>query len=225
MKRFNSIRGAAESLLILAACAAPLGCADSKPVSAPPPQASVTKAPSAAVARPAGLALFRSSLVESQKEIDDTLASLNTLATPGNADLRGSFDKYCNQLGLMNDHAQALKTEADAMRNSRDSYFGKWEEKVTEIDNPTIRASAEARRKRLRDAHEKIVTASSDAKDAYVPFMKDLEDIRKYLTSDLSSSSIADLGDAIKKVTTDSAVVKEKIGNIVTTLDSVQSGA
>lgn len=221
MNRFTSLRRTAEGLIIVAACAIPLGCADSKPVSAPPPQAPVAKAPTAA-ARPAGMPTFKSSLVESQKEIDDILASLNTLATPGQTDLRGSYDKYCNNLGQMNDHAQALKVEADAMRASRDDYFGKWEEKVTEIDNPTIRASAEARRKRLRDAHEKIVTASSEAKDAYVPFMKDLEDIRKYLANDLSSSSIADLGDAIKKVQTDGAVVKGKIATIVSTLDSVQ---
>jgi hypothetical protein len=86
----------------------------------------------------------------------------------------------------------------------------------------TIRASAEARRQRLRNAQDQIVTASGDAKDAYVPFMKDLQDIKKYLAGDLSKSSIADLGDAANKVQTDGGTVKDKIGVIITTLDSVQ---
>ena len=110
------------------------------------------------------------------------------------------------------------------MRASRDQYFANWEEKVSEIDSPTIRASAEARHKRLLDAHEQIITTSEDAKDAYVPFMKDLEDIRKYLSKYLSKSSIADLADAAKKVQGDGQTVKQKIGAIITTLDEVQNG-
>jgi hypothetical protein len=122
----------------------------------------------------------------------------------------------------MKEHAAGMKTQADTMRTSRDAYFAKWEEKSSEIDNPTIRASAEARRKRLRDSHEQIVTATGEVKDAYQPFVKDLEDIKKFLSTDLTPQSVALISDASKKVQLSGAVVKEKIDLLSKTLDSVQ---
>jgi hypothetical protein len=195
------------------------GCAsDSSDVKAPPPRTSSSSSTPAARAGtnvPTGLDLYRNGLIESEQQIDKTLAALAELTDPNQQDIRGAYNKYCDQLARMKQHSDTLKREADAMRSSRDEYFGKWEAKSSEIENPTIRASAEARRKRLRDAHERIITTSADARDAYVPFMKDLGDIKKYLDNDLSKASIADLGDAAKKVQCDGAIVKEKIDAVV----------
>jgi hypothetical protein len=139
-------------------------------------------------------------------------------------DIRGAYDKYCDQLARMQQHSETMRREAEAMRGSRDVYFETWERKLVEIDNPKIRQSAEARRRRLRDAHESITTASLEARDAYAPFMKDLQDIRKYLAADLTKSGAADIADASKRVRADGAVVREKIGNILVVLDQVQGG-
>lgn len=174
--------------------------------------------------KPKGISGFKQGLIQSEQQIDGTLAALATLTDPATTDLRGAYDKYCDQLARMRQHEQTMKTEADAMKASRAEYFGAWEDKASEIDNPTIRASAEARRKRLRDAHERITTAAGEARDAYVPFMKDLEDIRKYLAADLTKSSVADLGDAAKKVQASGSAVRGKIDAVITTLDSVEKG-
>ncbi|HQY87805.1 MAG TPA: DUF2959 family protein, partial [Tepidisphaeraceae bacterium] len=159
-----------------------VGCSsDSKPVEAPPAQPAPAKIETAKVTSGNGITNFRDGLIAGQQQIDLTLASLAALTDPQQTDLRGAYNTYCDQLARMRETSQSLKVEADAMRSSRDVYFANWEDKVSDIDNPTIRASAEARRKRLQSAHEEIITSSSAAKDAYVPFMKDLEDVRKYL--------------------------------------------
>jgi hypothetical protein len=212
-----------------------VGCgSDSKPVQAPPaaaPRSPTASSASSSTAKPGTASAAASSssgwpgTAQGDQQIDRTLASLAEVTDPNQQDLRGAFDRYCDNLARMREQSDVVHREADEMRASRDQYFAKWEQRVTEIDNPTIRASAEARRKRLRDAHEQIVTASSEAKDAYVPFMKDLEDIRKYLANDLSKSAIGDLGDAVKKVQADGQAVKGKIASILQTLDSVQGGA
>ena len=218
---------AALALCVLAGC----GSSDSRQVNAPPvqqPKASASASPSASsVPRADTLATptmgqFRASIGTAQQQIDSTLASLNALTDPNPQDLRGAYDKYADNLARMQQHAEGMKKEAEAMRNSRDTYFAAWEEKATEIDNPTIRASAEARRKRLRDGQEQISTATGEAKDAYVPFMKDLQDIKKYLATDLSKSSVADLAEAAKKVQADGQTVKAKLDAVAKALDAVQ---
>ena len=234
MTRYNSntlVTFVAAALLLVVAA----GCgSDSHEIDAPPPRAvntssSNTPPPSAARSpaydspAAAGLESYRNGLVAGQEQIDKTLVSLSELTDPTQTDLRGAYDRYCDNLARLVEHSDTMKREADAMRASRDEYFGKWEEKVTEIDNPTIRKSAEARRKRLRDSHERIITTSGEARDAYQPFMKDLQDIKKFLANDLSKGGIADLSDASRKVQSDGVVVKQKIGAVVTTLDSVSA--
>jgi len=219
MFRTSSIVTAAA---IVSASALFVGCSDSQPVNAPPPQKTEVKAQSL---KSTGISEFRASLIESQEQIDSTLAALAELTNSGQTDLTGAYNRYVDQLARQREMSQTLKSEADAMRASRDAYFSSWDEKVSEIDNPTIRASAEARRKRLRDAHEQIITTTSAAKDAYVPFMKDLEDIKKYLASDLSKASIAEIGDAVKSVQSNGTIVKNKLDAVIRTLTKVESGA
>jgi len=212
-------------LIAVGAMALISGCeSDTRPVNAPPPQMKETPPPQADQLRPQNLDTFRSTLAQSNAQIGSTLAALSDLTRPDQENLQAAYNKYCDQLAMVQQNSESLKRQTDMMRQSRDSYFGAWEEKVEEINNPTIRASAEARRKRLRDAHEQIVTASGEARDAYVPFMKDLQDIRKYLSTDLSRSSVADLKDAAAKVQVDGRAVRGKIDAIIATLDNIQNG-
>jgi hypothetical protein len=86
--------------------------------------------------------VLRQDLVAGQQQIDRTLSSLRRLTDPTTEDLRAAYDDYSNQLARMTDHADKAGREANAMRKDRNAYFAQWENKVTEIDNPTIRASA-----------------------------------------------------------------------------------
>lgn len=209
------------------------GCAsDSKPVDAPPPASrageSSAKSAAAAPGRPSAVDAapmheFQAALVQNQKQIDSTLAALTALTDPAQPDLRGAFSQYRDQLARLRQQSEAIKREADNMRAAREKYFGAWEERLDEIDSPTIRASAEGRRKRLRDAHEQIATASGAARDAYAPFMKDLEEIRKYLETELTAASVADLQDASAKVRASGTVVRGKIDVILQVLNKVQA--
>jgi hypothetical protein len=216
------------ALWVLAGC----GSSDTRQVKPPPPQQPMSSSseagsgsavPHADTLATPSMGQFRASIATAQQQIDATLASLTALTDPNQQDLRGAYDKYSDNVARLQQHAETMKKTSEAMRNSRDAYFAGWEEKASEIDNPTIRASAEGRRMRLRDAQQQISVASGEAKDAYVPFMKDLQDIKKYLATDLSKSSVADLGQAAKKVQADGADVKAKLDAVGKSLDNVQN--
>ena len=210
---------------LAAAMTVATGCSSSEKVQAPPPKKSTPAAPAGARSAPGPLSpmqAFRGDLVAGEAQINSTLNSLSTLTDPKTTDLRAAYDNFSNEIAKTNDLADKIKREANQMRTAKDQYFASWEEKVTDIDNPTIRASAEARRARMRDAQERIVSKSMAVRDSYEPFMKDLQDVKKYLGPDLSKDSIADIGDAVKKVQADGATVKQKIEAVVAELDAVQ---
>jgi Protein of unknown function (DUF2959) len=209
------------------------GGSDTRQVNNPPPQKSAPVSASGAnSAQGASSALggatssraLRQDLVAGQQQIDRTLASLRTLSNPSTTDLRAAYDDYSTQLVRMTDHAEKLKREADAMRASRNEYFAQWEEKVSAIDNPTIRATAEARRNKLRESHERIATEAGQARDAYESFMRDLQDVRKFLGGDLSKQSVSMLGDVQRKAAGSGGTVKEKLDVIIAELDAIDAG-
>lgn len=220
-RRF-SISAATSAMMAVAIA----GCSSSSEVKAPPPPKEQPNSSAATAGAKGATALesFRSDLVASQGQIDSVLAALAELNNPATTDLRTSFNKYTDQVARMKQHEDTMKREAEAMRAQRSEYFAAWEAKMSEIDNPTIRASAESRRRMLRDNQEKVATTSAAARDAYIPFMKDLQDVRTYLEQDLSRSSIADIGDAVKKVNADGQGVRGKIGEVIVVLDKIQAG-
>jgi hypothetical protein len=170
------------------------------------------------------VAQFKAELIQGNADIDKVLATLGKLTDPQTppAELRSTFDAYSDQLARMTQRSEQLRREAEQMRDSRAAYFAKWEEKAAEIDNPSIRASVEARKARLRAAHDRITTGALAARDAYEPFMRDLQDVRKYLAADLSPSSVQMLGDVGKKANTEGAVVKQRVNAVVAELDAVE---
>jgi hypothetical protein len=233
MKTMPSLPAAIFALLLvgLEGC----GSSDTRQIQAPPPppKQSQPLPPSAGAASSASVmtaaavapssAAFRNELTASSQQIDRVLGSLKVLADPGTQDLRAAYNDYSDQLARMNAHADQLKHEAEAMRSSGNQYFAAWEQKVAQIDNPTIRASADARRARIRDSQERIAADTSDARDAYGPFMRDLQDVRKFLGGNLSKENTALLGDVQTKARASGATVKSKLSSIITELDSIDA--
>ena len=230
LRSFSALFGVIPTLgglLLLCGC----GGGDTRQVNAPPPQRPApVSASGSASAQGASSTLgvtsagsFRRDLVAGQQQVDKSLAALRTLTDPSTTDLRAAYDNYSNQLARMSEHADKVRREAEAMRDSRAEYFTQWEEKVSEIDNPTIRATAEARRAKLRQSHERISTATIQVRDAYEPFMRDLQDVRKFLGGELSKQSVSMLGDVQRKAAESGATVKQKIGVIIAELDAIEA--
>jgi YD repeat-containing protein len=207
--------------MLVVTCMMTLGCSDTKPVQAPPPQAPT---PSPTLSAPS-IESFNASLGKAKSDVDAALGALTKLTDPTTTDLRLAYDEYSDRLARIVQGSETVRREAGAMRSSRAAYFQKWEDRMMEIDNPTIRATAEQRRIKLRDAHERITTATLAAGDAYDPFIRDLQDVRKFLAPDLSRQSVNMLGDIQKKCLENGNVLKQKIDLVISELNAIQAGA
>ena len=168
---------------------------------------------------------MRRQLTEAKQQVDRTLTSLSQLADPAQADVAGAYKRYGEQLDALNKQAELAKVEADAMRKARTEYFAKWDAKMAQIQNPTIREGAEARRTRLREGQERIVNSAVQLRDAYQPFMSELQDIRKFVGEGVATDSTAALGPAAKKAQQDGVIVKQKIDALIAELDAVEGRA
>jgi hypothetical protein len=225
--RTSRILGPALVVCLAAGC----GGSEGRSVNAPPAGSPSSKAraasatpPRSAAAEAVGPAHLRADLLQAKQHVNSALASLRRLTDPAAADLQAPFNKYSNDLSALEQQAEKMRRESNKMRESQSQYFAGWEEKVSEIDNPTIRASAEDRRSRLRQAQERLTTKSGEVRDAYEPLLRDMQDVRKFLAGDLSKQSISMVADAANKVQQSGAVLNQKIDALVAELDALDSG-
>jgi len=233
MKQFLHASGLVGSTLALSLA---VGCSSDNsrevkaPPASPPASASANAKTASASARSqaaeaVGPANMRNDLVRAKAQVNASLASLAQLTDPGTTDLNAPFNKYSDSLAALQQQAEKMRRESEKMRQSRSEYFASWEDKVSDIDNPTIRASAEARRSRLRDAQERLTTKSGAVRDAYEPLMRDMQDVRKFLAGDLSKQSVGLVADAANKTQASGAVLNQNIDALIAELDSIDTGA
>jgi len=165
---------------------------------------------------------LRVDLIASKDQVDRSLASLTDLTDPNQTDLTAAYKRFNDQLTRMNQQSQKVKVEADQMRQARDAYFAKWDARLAATDNPTIRAEAESKRARLRAGQEKIAADAARAREAFQPFIIDLEDTRKFVGTDVSKESVSVLGPTVKKAQQDGAVLKDRLDVLIADLDAIE---
>ena len=164
---------------------------------------------------------FRTSLLAGKAQVDRTLQSLTALTSPTQADLQTAYKNFGQQVDLMKQHAAQAKVDSDAMRQSREAYFAKWDQRVAQTDNPTIRAEADAMRTRLRTEQEKLIADAALTKETYDPFITDLEDTQKFLAGGLTNDAVAALGPTVKKAQENGKLLKQRIDTLIADIDSI----
>jgi chromosome segregation ATPase len=141
---------------------------------------------------------LRQECAQGRNQITLTLEALSRLSVPG-VELRPQFEKYKAELAKMEDKARTARDRAVSMREKGQAFFSEWEQHAKSIQNEDIRKEAEKRLAKRRKSYGKILSAMEDAREQLVPFMSDLNDVRKLLESELSSSSVASTKSLIRQ--------------------------
>src|SRR6185503_1243497 len=99
--------------------------------------------------------------------------------------------------------------------------FSEWEQHVKTIQNEDIRKEAEKRLAKRRKSYGKILSAMQDAREQLVPFMSDLNDIRKLLDSELNAATVASTKSLIRQANWHGEDVRESLTDVEKELDRV----
>jgi len=163
--------------------------------------------------------------VESAKirnQIGLTLEELNRLRKDS-VELRTQFQIYARELGKMEEQAQVARDRVLQMSEKGQAYFAAWEETINSITNRDIREQAQKRYNKRVKSYNKIVKAMTDARDELVPFMSDLNDVKKLLDSELSRESVKSASNLIKQANWHGEDVTESLKDVETELDRVSA--
>jgi chromosome segregation ATPase len=177
-----------------------------------------TSAEAAAVK--AKIEALRAESTQARHQVNLTREELLRL-TQKNVDLRAQFEKFKAELVTMEQKALWARERADSMRAKGQAFFSDWEQQIQSIQNPDIRTAAEKRLAKRKKSYEKILSTMQEAKAQLVPFMSDLNDIKKLFDGELTASSVASAKNLIRQAGWHGEDVVESLQDVEKELDRV----
>jgi len=173
-----------------------------------------------AAASKAKMEALRMESAKIRNQILLTMEALKRLNVKG-VELRPQFEKFKAELVKMEDQARIGRDRADSMKEKGAASFQEWEKEVQAINNPDIRKEAEKRFEKRKKSYDKIQKAMQEAEAELVPFMSDLNDIRKLLDSELTEGSVAATKSTIRSADWHGEDVRESLSDVEKELDRV----
>jgi len=147
-------------------------------------------------------------------QIDTTLASLNEIVNKPQADLRPQFKQYTAHLAEVESAAKDIAAARRTMGEKSKEFFATWDAQLAQINNEDIKARSEARKNEVAQRMDAIKKSYTEAEVAFRPFLSELQDIRKYLSVDLTAGGVAAIKSTVTKADKDAA----KLGETITQL-------
>jgi hypothetical protein len=164
----------------------------------------------------------RDELADTSKQVDEVLAAANSLQS-GKGDLNAAYKKYKKEIAETEQAAADTRKRAQNMRARSAEYQTKWQEEMSKVSNPDLKAAAQARAAKVRGSYEMISAKASDTSAAYQPFMADLKDLQTYLSNDLTPAAVQAASPVFQKVNASGQVLKQKLTALRQELANVAS--
>jgi hypothetical protein len=163
----------------------------------------------------------RKALEKAQQQVDKTLVSMNAL---GSADLKKTYGTFSKEVDELDKMGKAAAKRSEGMRSNMQAYVKKWQEDMSKMNDPSIRAGLQERQTAVSANFEKVRTAAQGAREAYTPLMGRLQEIKQALAIDLSPAALPGLKPAMDNANTQGQTLKEKLGAMQKELDAMLSG-
>jgi phage shock protein A len=143
--------------------------------------------------------------------IDESLADLNDLVSNPYPDLRQQYKRFDNAVTELSESVKDLASKAEEMKSRGADYFAKWDKESAQIQNEDIRSRSEIRRNEVAARFNRMSEQYDEARTAFRPFMSDLRDVQKFLSTDLTAGGLAAIKDTAAKASQDAVPVKESL--------------
>lgn len=155
-------------------------------------------------------------------QIDVTAASLDSLVTPGNPNLKKSFNSYSDNLAKLDSEGKRVLKRIDQMKSRSNEYFAEWEKQGDTFTNPDIRALSEERRIKLAGIYAQVPASASGIKGTYQEYLTDLKEIQKFLSNDLTPKGIEGITPVANKSVQDLDALKTSFKPVIAALDEIK---
>jgi phage shock protein A len=156
-------------------------------------------------------------------QLNVTGQSLDNLVSFGNSDVKKAFDTFTAEVEKIENMENSFSAHANEMQARGKDYFEEWKQEGAAYSNPEIQALSDQRRAELGEVYGRIATNSVGVKTAFKTYVSDLNEIRTYLSNDLTSKGIDAIAEVSRRVVRDGADLKYAIKNMQSAIEDVKN--
>lgn len=156
-------------------------------------------------------------------QIDATSRSLEALVSPGNTNLKKSFNNYSDNLEKLDDDGKKVIKRMDEMKEHSNDYFAKWEKQGTNYKNPEISKLSAERRMKLAEIYARVPAAGAGIKSSYLASLTTLKEIKSYLSNDLTPKGIEAVDPVAKRAVQNLAELKVSLQPVIPALEEIKA--
>jgi DUF2959 family protein len=156
-------------------------------------------------------------------QVQGAMDSLNALTSGDPKNLSKNYKAFSKNVEDMAKSQQTTAARAEDFKTRRDAYLAEWQKQMQEVSNPDIQALMQTREEAVKATFETLQPAAQAARDAFPPFLSDLQDIQKLLSVDLSPSGVAAAGPVGQKAVANGTTVLQNIDAVLATLNKIEA--
>jgi len=147
-------------------------------------------------------------------QIDAVLVALSDLVNNPNTDIKSQFEKFNASVGKLDSLSKDVSKQALAMQAQGAAYFQQWDTDLATIQNEDIRSRSTDRKNRVAARFDRVRASYAHTRDAFVPFMSRLTDIRTALATDLTAGGLASVKSTANEAKSDAAPLREALRDL-----------
>lgn len=160
--------------------------------------------------------------VRTSEQLKSTLAALNALTKQKKGDLRPVYDSFCAEVKKTQAAAESTRQRCLWMAGEGRKYFKDWEATVNSIANESLRKKATKRLTSVQTSFDKIEASLKTASDKFSPFLSDLGDIQKTLSTDVTPGGVKAVRGTVKSANWDHQYVESAVNSALKEMGKMQ---
>ena len=158
------------------------------------------------------------------EEVNAVERSLNDLIRPGQGNVEEVYSEYSESVDELEEYGNSFITELDDMNSYASTYFSEWRAENQEFESQRLQELAEARRSEVQTNYEDILVEKDGIEEELIQYIKNNDELRSYLSNDLTSEGIETVTPLIEEVIEHSGELRQRLANVQSTVEETRNG-
>ena len=146
-------------------------------------------------------------------QLATTVAALTTLTKQKKGDMRPAYEAFTAEVAKTEKAALATGTRVAWMQNDGMKYFDDWQTTISSINNESLKKKSQKRLDAVKNSYGKVIDEFKEAAEKFKPFLADLNDIQKVLSTDLTTKGVKGLRSTVSSANSNCKSVNRKIND------------
>jgi len=156
------------------------------------------------------------------EQLKSTLSALNALTKQTKGDLRPAYSTYCSEVDKTDSASAWTRTRGQSMATDGRKYFQDWQNTINGIANESLRKKSQKRMDTVKTSYDKVEASLQQAGEKFQPFLSDLSDIQKALSTDVTAGGVKALRGTVRSANWNHQFVDKAIKASLKELDKMQ---